>query len=80
MLDGCDRVPGRAPTFAREARLDEHPPCKREVACSNHVAGSERVSFRGRTSGFQPEDEGSIPSTRTTSRSIQPMALGCNPS
>ena len=47
------------------AHLGERIPCTDKVAGSIPVASTMRVSYKGITLGFQPNDTGSIPVTRS---------------
>ena len=50
------------------AHLGERIPCTDKVAGSIPVASTMRVSYNGITLGFQPNDAGSIPVTRSIPR------------
>ena len=56
------------PYHAGVAQLVERKTCNFDVTGSNPVTSSRRVSYNGITSGFQPDDAGSIPVTRSTLR------------
>ena len=53
------------PTIGGVAHLGERIPCTDKVAGSIPVASTMRVSYNGITLGFQPNDTGSIPVTRS---------------
>ena len=68
---GSNRLGSRTANSGGVAHLGEHIPCTDKVAGSIPVASTMRVSYNGITLGFQPNDGGSIPLTRSRSSVAQ---------
>ena len=62
---GSNWLDSRTANSGGVAHLGERIPCTDKVAGSIPVASTMRVSYKGITLGFQPNDTGSIPVTRS---------------
>ena len=65
--------------FADVAQLVEQEFCKLQVTGSIPVTSSMRVSYKGITLGFQPNDAGSIPVTRSNVAVAERQGNGLQP-